>query len=738
MSRPTGPIHHTEDALDAVVRERDALRDRARQVLGVTGSDDSEAPPLRKVLRASNVGWYPLVALGALVVVDEFQRTAFVILAPDIAGALGISKAAIGALLTLSLLAVGLATLPMAAYVQNRPRRALIAIVTAIVWSLTTLWAGLVTGLIGLFVVMLLDGATTGSTQAVHQPLLMDRYPPETRVRMLTGYRAADQFGKILAPLVIFLLALAGFTWRGVFVGLGIVSVGATMIALRLRDPGFGHFDTGRIRELVRTHGEVEERSELEEHTELGFFEIVRRLFLIPTQRRLLAAFAVYGVFVIPFQTYISFFLDEQWGLDAQGRALFSVIAATGAVIALGLFSKRAEDTFRRDPSRSIVLTGWLLVGALAAIALGSLMPVFLLMMGFFVVASSLLPAMLPSFFMSSLSIVPPNMRPHTMALITIFITGVGGPAGLVLLGSLDRRFGLEWALVATTIPGIVGALILRSAGRTVTGDLDRMINEVIEDEEVKELARSGTHLPMLACRGIDFSYGQLQVLFDVDFTVDDGEMVALLGVNGAGKSTLLKVISGLGLPDRGSVRMRGVDITYLDAERRVGLGIQQVPGGHAVFGPMSVVDNLELYGYTLRKDGRAANEAIETAFEAFPRLAERRNQMAQTLSGGEQQMLALSKALMLQPRLLLIDELSLGLAPVIVSQLLDMVRRINDSGTAVVLVEQSVNVALSLVDHAYFMEKGEIRFDGPALELLERKDLLRSVFLQGAAAGGH
>ncbi|HEX9888668.1 MAG TPA: MFS transporter [Nitriliruptorales bacterium] len=728
-----------DDAIEAVVRERDALRDRARRVLGVTGSEDDDAPPLAEVLRRSNVRWYPLVALGALVVVDEFQRTAFVILAPDIAGALGISKAAIGALLTLSLLAVGLATLPMAAYVQNRPRRAFIAIATAIVWSLTTVWAGFVTALVGLFIVMLLDGATTGSTQAVHQPLLMDSYPPESRVRMLTAYRAADQVGKILAPLLIFLLALFAFTWRGVFLGLGIVSVAATLIALRLRDPGFGRFDTGRIRELVRAHGEqVDERSQLEERTELGFFEIVRRLFLIPTQRRLLAAFGVYGVFVIPFQTYLSFFLDEKWGLDTQGRALFGVVAATAAVVALGLFSHRAEEVFRRDPSRSVQLTGWLLVVALGAIALGSLMPVFGLVVAFFVLASSLLPAMLPSFYMSSLSIVPPNMRPHTMALITIFITGVGGPVGLVLLGSLDRRFGIEWALVATTVPGILGALILRSAGRTVTQDLDRMIDEVIEDEEVRELARSGTHLPMLACRGIDFSYGQVQVLFDVGFTVDDGEMVALLGVNGAGKSTLLKVISGLGLPARGSVRMRGVDITYLDAERRVNLGIQQVPGGHAVFGPLSVVDNLELYGYTLRKDRRAVKEAIDTAFDAFPRLAERRNQAAQTLSGGEQQMLALSKALMLEPRLLLIDELSLGLAPVIVSQLLDMVRRINGEGTAVVLVEQSVNVALSLVDHAYFMEKGEIRFDGPAMDLLGREDLLRSVFLRGAAAGGH
>src|ERR1043166_3494165 len=260
-----------------------------------------------------------------------------------------------------------------------------------------------------------------------------------------------------------------------------------------------------------------------------------------------------------------------------------------------------------------------------------------------------------------------------------------------------------------------------------MNADIDRFVDGVVEEEEIKRINDAGGHLPMLACKRIDFSYGQLQVLFDVDFTVDDGEMVALLGVNGAGKSTLLKGISGIGLPSRGSVRYRGSEITYLDAERRLRLGITQIPGGRAVFGPMTVVENLRSYGYTLGRDRVAIDSAIDRTFEAFPRLNERPNSLASTLSGGEQQMLGLSKALMLRPRLLLIDELSLGLAPVIVGQLLDMVRQINADGTAVVLVEQSVNIALNLVDHAYFMEKGEIRFDGASRDLLERDDLLRA-----------
>jgi ABC-type branched-subunit amino acid transport system ATPase component len=150
----------------------------------------------------------------------------------------------------------------------------------------------------------------------------------------------------------------------------------------------------------------------------------------------------------------------------------------------------------------------------------------------------------------------------------------------------------------------------------------------------------------------------------------------------------------------------------------------------------MSVVDNLRMYGFTLRRSKRDLDRGIDATFEAFPALAGRRNQPGATLSGGEQQMLSLGKAFILQPRLLLIDELSLGLAPLIVGNLIDMVRRINATGTAVVVVEQSVNIALSLVDHAYFMERGEMRFDGVAAELVDRPDLLRSVFLEGASKG--
>jgi ABC-type branched-subunit amino acid transport system ATPase component len=277
----------------------------------------------------------------------------------------------------------------------------------------------------------------------------------------------------------------------------------------------------------------------------------------------------------------------------------------------------------------------------------------------------------------------------------------------------------------------------LSPAQLTIEHDLDTVIGRQVEVSELTARRRLGHRLPLLVCKHIDFSYGQVQVLFNVSFSVAAGEIVALLGTNGAGKTTLLRTISGVAAPSAGSVHFQGEDVTFAGADQRVQTGISQIPGGRAVFGALTVVDNLRAYGYTYGGGKRAElTQAIDEAFEGLPKLYERRNQLAQTLSGGEQQMLGVAKAYIIKPKILLIDELSLGLAPIIVSELLDMVRRINEGGTAVVLVEQSVNVALSLAKHAYFMEKGEIRFDGPTDELLQRPELLRSVFLRGATVG--
>ena len=239
----------------------------------------------------------------------------------------------------------------------------------------------------------------------------------------------------------------------------------------------------------------------------------------------------------------------------------------------------------------------------------------------------------------------------------------------------------------------------------------------------------------MLEVTDLDVSYGKTQVLFGVEFHVDEGEIVALLGTNGAGKSTLLSAIAGLLDPGRGRILYGGRDITRWDANDTVAAGLVYMPGGKGVFPTLTVEENITLAGWLFRKEPEYLEAAVAQVLEYFPVLKERWGQKAGNLSGGEQQMLTLSQAFIARPQLLMIDELSLGLAPVIVEQLLAIVRAIHERGTTVVLVEQSVNVAITLAQRAVFMEKGEVRFDGPTSELLERPDILRAVFLKGAAA---
>jgi ABC-type branched-subunit amino acid transport system ATPase component len=724
-------IRAEEAAVDELEQSRDRLRGAGRRAIGVTGIGTISS--LRETLAGSDVGMYPAIALGALVTVDQLQTSVLTIMGPEVSGALGIPRTTFAAAILVKTLVVTLTMLPIAAVVQRNARRAAVCIATAYAWSILTGMTGFVVSVWGLVLVSALAGAATASVQTVHQPLLVDTYPPGARMRVLAFYRGANSVGDVLGPLLIGLCAaLLNLTWRGAFLGVALVSLAAAVLSSRLRDPGFGRWDTEQIRKIVRADSGTPDLAPNE--VRLGFFEIARRLMLIPTVRRILAAHAVLGMFLAPFLTYLSFYLQERWGLGPGARALFFAMMPLFSIPALTYFSRRGEEMFRADPARLLRISALLMAVGLTTISLALFVPVFALVVLLFGVAFAVLTVLTPAMSLPMFAIVPSHMRPHAAALAGIALAGVGGTAGLLLLGGIDRRFGAAGAILSLAIPGIAAGLVLRTSARTVHADLDRMVDEIIEEEEVRSLAARGVRLPMLACRHIDFYYGQLQVLFDVNFTVDDGEIVALLGTNGAGKSTLLRVVSGLGLPSRGSVRYRGLDITFVDAERRARLGVSQIPGGRAVFGPMTVAENLRTMGYSHGRNRRALDSGIESSFEAFPRLAERRNQLASTLSGGEQQMLGLASAFIVRPRLLLIDELSLGLAPKVVGELLAMVRRINQAGTAVVVIEQSVNVALSVVEHAYFMEKGEIRFDGSSAGLLSHPDLLRSVFLEGAS----
>lgn len=222
----------------------------------------------------------------------------------------------------------------------------------------------------------------------------------------------------------------------------------------------------------------------------------------------------------------------------------------------------------------------------------------------------------------------------------------------------------------------------------------------------------------LLDVNEINAAYGEIQVLWGVSLHVDEGEVVALVGSNGAGKSTLLKVISGILTPMRGKVTYAGTDITGVPSERIVSQGIVQVPEGRRLFPEMSVEENL-LMGAYARGDG-SIQEDLDWVYDLFPILGERRQQEAGSLSGGEQQMCALARGLMGRPELLLVDEMSLGLAPIIVDNLIEIVAQLNEQGMTILLVEQDVQVALEQADRGYVLEVGRVTMEGPAHELLE------------------
>ena len=234
--------------------------------------------------------------------------------------------------------------------------------------------------------------------------------------------------------------------------------------------------------------------------------------------------------------------------------------------------------------------------------------------------------------------------------------------------------------------------------------------------------------MAMLEVKDLEVYYGVIQAIKGISFHVDKGEVIALIGANGAGKTTTLHTVTGLISPKNGHVLFEGKDITKVPAHKIVSMGMAHVPEGRRVFAELSVYENLKMGAYT-RKDKNEIEESLKNVYKRFPRLEERRNQMAGTLSGGEQQMLAMGRALMSKPKLILMDEPSMGLSPIMVNEIFDIIRSVSESGTTVLLVEQNAKKALSIADRAYVLETGKIVLEGKAKDLLE-DDSIKKAYL--------
>ena len=234
--------------------------------------------------------------------------------------------------------------------------------------------------------------------------------------------------------------------------------------------------------------------------------------------------------------------------------------------------------------------------------------------------------------------------------------------------------------------------------------------------------------MAMLEVKDLEVYYGVIQAIKGISFEVNKGEVIALIGANGAGKTTTLHTITGLISPKKGHVIFEGKDITKVPAHKIVSMGMAHVPEGRRVFAELSVYENLRVGAYT-RKDKSEIEESLANVYKRFPRLEERKNQMAGTLSGGEQQMLAMGRALMSKPKIILMDEPSMGLSPILVNEIFDIIRAVSESGTTVLLVEQNAKKALAIADRAYVLETGKIVLEGNAKDLLE-DDSIKKAYL--------
>jgi len=679
-----------------------------------------------------------VVRLCVLAATTALPILLFTSLLPRVSDGIGASRAALNSLALLTQAVILAAAFALAARAR-RGRSARLSVTWALAAAGATGLAGLAGTAGALALALAIAAVGASAVRVLHPALLVDATAPSVRARVLSAHRAADSFGRVLALALAGGIGALGLTWRGAFLLAAAVAILGALFAGRVPQPSQGGHDTEALRATLTTAGSGQPIGK--ESARIRWPERkaearrdLRRALQRPTVRRVLGVWAALGALTLPLLGFVGFFLADRWHVRLGGRlGVLAVITALTIPI-LGLLGPRAEVAFARDPGAPLRVVAGACAAAAAGLVVAVVSPLFFLSLLGLGTALAAVSIVVPMLDLVGLSLTPSPARPAIAALAQAMFIGVGGIGAVIAFGGLDRRFGLAGSLASLIVPAALAAYLARRAAPGARADLERLGTDVVVDTELLRRAATGKHVPLLVCRGIDFSYGPLQVLFGVDFTVDDGQLVALLGTNGAGKSTLLRVVAGLGLPTAGSVHFQGEDITFLDAEARLRAGIAEVPGGHAVFGPLTVAENLRVVGGGAGRSRRDTDATIDDVFATFPRLAERRNQPASTLSGGEQQMLGLSKALLHRPRVLLVDELSLGLAPKVVGELLTLVRRINAEGTAVVLVEQSVNVALSLADHAYFMEKGEVRFDGPAKQLLDRGDLVRSVFLGGAA----
>ena len=680
---------------------------------------------------------YPLLILFGLNATDELDRTAFAVLLPNIQEAFGLDLSGILSVVALVALVGLLLQIPIAHYADRAPRVRL-ALMGASIWALFSVGTGLAVSVLMLGLMRTGSGVGKAVVDPTHNALIADYFAVGHRPRVYSFHRAANALGQFLGPLIGGLLAFYGAQWFGESIGwrlpffvFAIPTVFLVIAGLKMKEPIRGAQERRAMGASEGAIATEEQPPSLEEATRMIFkVETLRRIFVaLPFLAAALIGFASLGVLKY-----------EALGLNEAQRGFAAAVVEPFQLVGLFLGARIGTKLMVRDPGlilKFIAVTSF--VSAVMAAGFALAPNVWVAMACNIGISVSL--AIVGPGVLATLSLaIPPRARSVGFSMGSLFV--IPGLIMLPIIGWVGDNWGINQGMLLMTPVFVIGGFIIASAGNVVHRDIKNVWTSAATRSEMLYDRRQGK-AKLLLVRNLDVRYGPVQILFGVDFEVDEGEIVALLGTNGAGKSTLLKSICGVVEAENGAVVFDGRDITHAPPHEIAGWGIAMVPGGQGVFPSLTVQENLSVASWIERKRDRQGDGADGTledkmaeVLETFPILAQRLDDPAANLSGGQQQMLALGMAFLSEPKLLVIDELSLGLAPVIVEQLLTIVRRIKEQGTTIILVEQSVNVALTLAETAYFMEKGEIRFHGPTAELLERPDVLRSVFLEGAEQG--
>ncbi len=658
----------------------------------------------------------PLLVLFGLNTVDELDRVAFGVLLPEIRDWFGLDLQGV---LTLSSI-VGvfgiLFAIPIG-YFSDRRSRTRMSAAGAALWGASSLLTGLVPTVALLALCRFGSGA--GKTlDPAHSSLLADYYEPKVRPAVYAFHRAANPIGQFVAPILAGLLATL-FFWQLPFLLFALPSLALAWIVWRLPEPVRGEQERlamGASAEVARTP-----------EPPPGWVESWRVAKAVRTLRRLWWAFPFLVGAGGAIAQLMSLYYEEVFGLNAAQRGVLAAVNEPFAVAGLVVGGLIGNRLVRRRPGRVLGYVG--AMGALGAlsIALVAAVPVLPLAVFFSIVNSFARSVFAPTLTAIVSLVAPPRVRGFALSAGVFF--ALPGLAVQPFVGSLADAYGLRAGILLLVPVLLVGAVIVASSGRGVEPDMRAALAASMALDASRR-SREEDDGKLLVCRGLEVSHGAVQALFGVDLDVRPGEMVAVLGTNGAGKTSLVNGLSGLLEAQGGAIFFDGRDVTRASPEVRARLGIIQAPGERGVFPGLSVAENLRLATRMHRREQANGSEELDEVLGLFPALRARLNEAAGALSGGERQMLMLAQALLARPRLLLADELSLGLSPAVVHKMLDVLRELKRQGTAVVVVEQSADIALEVADRAVFLEKGTVKFVGRARELLGRRELVRSLLL--------